>query len=367
MEATAVIVPSVGAEFELSTVELSDPGPGEVLVRIVGVGLCHTDAAVKEGHLPFPLPGVLGHEGSGIIEAVGEGVADLAIGDKVALSFNSCGDCKWCLRDEPASCVNFMPFNFGGVRGDGSSPIELNGSSVGGNFFGQSSMATHAIANTRNVVKVPDSVPLELVGPLGCGIQTGAGAVLNSLNVEAGSSVVVTGAGPVGLSAVMAAALRGAKHIVVVEPNAGRRALALELGATAAVDPSEGPVTEQLRGIVPEGFDYAADTTAIVSVLGDLIGAMAVRGVVGLIGVPSDPDAALPLPLVPASVLGITVRGIIEGDADPQTFIPELIDFYMQGKFPFDKLITTMPLSQANEALKAQLTGDAVKVVLLAE
>ncbi|WLP89032.1 NAD(P)-dependent alcohol dehydrogenase [Gordonia sp. NB41Y] len=367
MDVTAVVVPSVGAEFELSTVDLADPGPGEVRIKIAGVGLCHTDLAVKEGHLPFPLPGVLGHEGSGVIEAVGPGVTTLAVGDRVAVSFNSCGECKWCRRDEPASCAAFMPLNFGGVRPDGTSTVSIGGAPAGGNFFGQSSLATHAIANVRNVVRVPDDVPLELVGPLGCGVQTGAGAILNSLDVEPGSSVVISGAGSVGLSAVMAAAVRKAAHIVVVEPNADRRTLAIELGATAAIDPADGPVTEQLRAIVPDGFDYAADTTALVGVIGDLFGAMAIRGVIGLIGVPADPEATFGLPLVPASVLGISIRAIIEGDADPQTFIPHLLDLYKQGVFPFDKLITTMPLAEANEAVKAQLTGEAVKVVLLAD
>ncbi|MBD0860314.1 NAD(P)-dependent alcohol dehydrogenase [Gordonia sp. zg691] len=364
MHATAMTVPSVGAPFEMSAIELSDPASDEVLVEIAGVGLCHTDLAVKEGHLPFPLPGVLGHEGSGVVQSVGADVTDVQPGDRVAISFTSCGDCAWCVKAEPASCVNFFPLNFGGRRGDGTAAITIDGEPAGSNFFGQSTMATHAIVNIRTVVKVPDDAPLELVGPLGCGVQTGAGAIFNSLDVEAGSSVVVTGAGSVGLSAVLAAVVREAEHVVVVEPDSTRRALALELGATAAIDPTDGSVTERLREIRSEGFDYAVDTTAIVEVLGDLFGAMAVRGVIGLIGVPADPAAVFPLPLVPASVLGITVRSIVEGDANPQTFIPYLLDLYKRGRFPFDRLITTMPLSQANEAVEAQLSGGAVKVVL---
>lgn len=365
MDVKAAIVDQVGEPFRVATVEVPPPGPGEVLVKIAGAGICHTDVAVKEGHLPFPLPGILGHEGSGIVVAVGEGVTEVRDGDRVAISFTSCGTCTRCSNGDVAYCHRFMELNFGGVAPQGSSSITEHGKDLGSRFFGQSSLASHALAHERNVVKLPDDAPLELVGPLGCGVQTGAGAVFNSLDVRADSSILVTGGGSVGLSAVMAAAVREARHIIVVEPSATRRETALELGATAVIDPAEGPFSEEVRSIVPEGVDYVVDTTALVPVLEEIFASLAIRGVVGLIGVPSDPEAALHVGLIQAQLLGFTIRGIVEGDADPKTFIPYLLDLHREGRFPFDKLITTMPFDQVNEAVEAQLSGKAIKVVLV--
>ena len=183
VDVKAAVVPAVGADFEIRTVTLDVPGPGEVAIDVAAVGICHTDLAIRDGHLPFPLPGVLGHEGSGTVTAVGEGVTSVQVGDRVAVSFNSCGRCKHCSRNEPAYCDNFMGLNLGGVRPDGTPPLHDGDEALGSNFFGQSTFATAALANERNVVRLPDDAPLELVGPLGCGIQTGAGAILNSLDV----------------------------------------------------------------------------------------------------------------------------------------------------------------------------------------
>ncbi|WP_216892881.1 NAD(P)-dependent alcohol dehydrogenase [Nocardia alni] len=366
MEIKAAVLRRIGEEFTLGTVELAAPAADEVVVEIAGVGICHTDVAVKEGHLPFPLPGVLGHEGSGTVASVGGDVTSVAVGDKVAISFNSCGECTQCVGGVPAYCLNFMAYNFGGARPDGTSAIAENGTALGGNFFGQSSLATYAVAHERNVVKLPDGAPVEIVGPLGCGIQTGAGAVFNSLDVQTGASLLVAGAGAVGLSAVLAATVREAEFIIVVEPHESRRKLAVDLGATHAIDPNAGAVSEQVRAVVPEGVDYAIDTTAATPVLEQLLLSLGARGALGMIGVPADPAAALPVPLIPMLIQGLTVRGITEGDSDPQVFIPYLLELHRQGKFPFEKLITTMPLSDINEALAAQARGDAVKVVLTA-
>ncbi|KQH81002.1 geraniol dehydrogenase [Mycobacterium gordonae] len=364
MQISAAVVQEVGEPFTLAEVDLHEPGPDEIVVQIAGVGICHTDIAVKEGHLPFPLPGVLGHEGSGTVVSVGADVTAVTVGDHVAISFNSCNNCPHCAKGEPAYCHNFLEYNFGGSRPDGSSGLASAGAKLAANFFGQSSLATHALAHERNVVKVPADIPVELVGPLGCGIQTGAGAVFNSLDVQPGSTVVITGAGAVGLSAVMAAAARGAASIIAVDLHESRRLLATELGATHTLDPQNGPLDEQIRQIVPEGADYAIDTTAVASVVEQLLSSLGVRGMLGLIGVPPDPQAIFSVGLFQPPLLGLTIRGIVEGDADPQTFIPYLLDLYRQGKFPFDKLITTMPLAQINEAVDAQLRGEVLKVVL---
>ncbi|HKI41840.1 MAG TPA: NAD(P)-dependent alcohol dehydrogenase [Mycobacterium sp.] len=364
MQILAALVQEVGAPFTLSDVDLQAPAPDEVVVQIAGAGICHTDIAVKEGHLPFPLPGVLGHEGSGTVVDVGADVRTVTVGDQVAISFNSCGACPRCTKGEPAYCHNFLEYNFGGVRPDGSSGLASAGTKLGANFFGQSSLATHALAHERNVVKLPPGAPVELVGPLGCGIQTGAGAVLNSLDVQPGSTVVITGSGAVGLSAVMAAVVRDAASIIAVDLHESRRALATELGATHVIDPQAGPLAEQIREIAPAGADYAIDTTAVTPVVEQLLASLGMRGMLGLIGVPADPQAVFSIGLFQPPLLGLTIRGIVEGDADPQTFIPYLLDLHGQGKFPFDKLITTMPLAQINEAVEAQHRGEVLKAVL---
>lgn len=365
MKAIAAVVPELGHEFVSTTVELAAPGADDVIVEIAGVGLCHTDLAVAAGHIPFPFPAVLGHEGSGTVAAVGASVSDLRVGDKVAMSFASCGECSHCVRDRPALCHQFMAQNFAGVRADGTATITMDGAAVGSNFFGQSSFASHAVARRRNVVKLPDDAPLALCGPLGCGIQTGAGAVLNSLDVQPESSLVVTGAGSVGLAAVLAAVVRGAGVIVVVEPHAARRDLALSLGATHAVDPADGALTELVHGIVPDGTDYAVDTTGNPTIIGSLIAALGFGGAIGLIGTPADPTAAVELGLISAQTRSITVRGIVEGDSNPTQFIPYLLDLHRDGRFPFDDLITTVPFSEINRAVALQLSGEAVKVVLV--
>ena len=364
MQILAAVVQDVGAAFTLTEVELQAPAPDEVVVQIAGVGLCHTDIAVKDGYLPFPFRGVLGHEGSGTVVSVGADVTTVAVGDHVAISFNSCGTCTHCAKGEPAYCHNFLEYNFGGVRTDGSVGLTSAGTKLGANFFGQSSLATHALAHERNVVKLPPDAPVELVGPLGCGIQTGAGAVLNALDVQPGSTVVIAGAGPVGLSAVLAAVVREAASIIAVDLHESRRVLATELGATHTVDPQAGPLAEQIRNIAPAGADYAVDTTAVAPVVEQLLASLGIRGVLGLVGAPADPQAVFSVGLMQPPLLGLTIRGIVEGDADPQIFIPYLLDLHRQGKFPFDKLITTMPLAQINEAVEAQHRGEVLKVVL---
>ena len=364
MQILAAVVERAGTPFALTEVDLQAAAADEVVVQIAGAGICHTDIAVREGHLPFPLPGVLGHEGSGTVLSVGADVTTVAPGDHVAISFNSCAKCPRCANDEPAYCHQFMEYNFSGQRIDGSSGLSAGGATLGANYFGQSSFATHAIAHERNVVKLPPGVPVELAAPLGCGIQTGAGSVFNSLDVQPGSTVVIAGAGSVGLAALLAAVVREAEYIVVIEPLQSRRNLALDLGATHVIDPGTDDLVTQVRKIAPGGVDYALDTTAVAAVAEQLAGTLRVRGMLGLLGVPADPQAVFSIGLFQVPLLGLTVRGIVEGDADPQTFIPYLVDLFRAGKFPYDKLITTMPLTEINEAISAQLRGDAVKVVL---
>jgi len=363
--ARAAVCRSPESPMAIEAVTIEDPREGEVLVRIVGVGVCHTDMAMKSQQLPVPQPVVLGHEGSGIVEKVGPGVTGLAPGDPVVLSFNSCGHCPNCDDHAPAYCYAFGLYNFAAIRPDGSTPLSGEGGPIHANVFGQSSFATHAIAHARNTVKVPEharDVPLELLGPLGCGIQTGAGAVLNSMKVRPGSSIAVFGAGAVGMSAIMAARIAGATTIIAVDLNADRRKLALELGATHEVA-GDGDVAAAIRAICPDGLVYAFDTTGIARVIEMAFDLLAVRGTLGLVGA-SDADAVLTLNETALMGGGRTIRGILEGDSEPQTFIPELIDHYRAGRFPFDRLVDYFDFSQINEAFHASESGRVIKPVL---
>jgi aryl-alcohol dehydrogenase len=365
MNITAAVAREPKGPFAFEQLVLDRPREHEVVVAIRGMGLCHTDLAARDGVFGLPYPLVLGHEGSGVVVDVGSAVTKVRPGDHVALSFNSCGECPSCAKGDPAYCHQFPAYNYGGARPDGSSPLQSAAGPITGNFFGQSSFATHAMANERNVVKVDDDLPLELVGTLGCGIQTGAGAIMKSLACRPGSSILILGAGPVGLAAVMGAVIQGCEQILVSEPHAARRELAISLGATHALDPGAGELAEEVRAIVP-GVDYVFDTTGNVQVVEAALGCLAHRGVLGLVGVPHDFAATLAFPIIQSMVLGLTVTGITEGDSNPDEFIPELLRLYREGRFPFDRMIgRTYPFSQLNEAVEAQLRGDAIKVVLV--
>lgn len=367
MQALAAVARAPHSEFTLETITLDGPRSGEVLVKVEAVGICHTDLAARDGALPVALPAVFGHEGCGVVAAVGEGVTKVAPGDRVGVTFASCGSCPACSAGSPSYCHNFMHLNYDGVRADGSRPLSQGGESITGLFFGQSSFATYSLALERNVVKVPADVPAELIAPIGCGIQTGAGAVMRSLACRAGSSLLVAGAGSVGLAAVMGAVVRECATIIVVEPHASRRDLALELGATHAVDPAAGPVADQVRAIVATGVDYAIDTSGLPAVIDSLVKSMTFHGKLGLIGVPANPEAALPLTVIETLVLGLTVVGIIEGDSVPDEFIPELIELWRAGRFPIEKLVSTFPFTKINDAVAAQHRGEVLKPVLVHE
>lgn len=366
--ATAAVARVPNDDFSIEAVTIGDPRPGEVRVKIAGVGLCHTDLIFRDQFAPYALPAVLGHEGAGIVESVGEGVEGLAAGDRVVLGFSSCGSCARCDEDLPSYCTSFVPLNYAGMRlEDGSTALSAGSERIASHFFGQSSFASHAITRERNVVKVGDTAaPLELLGPLGCGFQTGAGGVMRSLGCPAGSSIAIFGGGPVGLAAVMGAVIQGCATIILVEPIAARREIGLKLGATHVIDPAQnGDLNAALRDIVPEGLDYAFDTSGNVGVIEAGIAALGSHGAIGLVGVPKTADATISVNIAALMTPGLRIIGIIEGDSDPQTFIPELIAHHAAGRFPFDSLIKTFPLAQINEAIAAQARGECIKAVLI--
>jgi aryl-alcohol dehydrogenase len=356
----AAVLRSVEGPYRLESLTLREPGPGEMLVRIVGSGWCHTDTLPRSALLAAP-PIVTGHEGAGVVEALGPGVDGFAVGDHVVLSFDSCGACTNCRAAHPAYCETFIARNLTGFELTGATPVtDEHGEAVAARWFGQSSFATHTLATPRNAVKVDADLPLELLGPLGCSVQTGAGSVLLVLGVAAGSSLVVIGAGAVGLSAVMAARVAGAATIVAVDVQPARLALAEELGATHTFDGRRDDLLAALHDATGGGAQHSFDTTGVPSVIATAVQALRPTGTCGLVGIQQGDLVLDPFTLS----LGRTVMGIFEGDAVPQVFIPRLIALWRQGRFPFDRLVEVVPLDQVNEAERASAAGEMVKPVL---
>lgn len=359
----AAVQREIGAAPVIETLVIDAPQAGEVLVAIHATGVCHTDMVMRDGHLPIPQPVVLGHEGAGVVQQVGEGVVGLQPGDHVVLSFDSCGHCNACEEHDPAYCDHWFRYNFAGVRDDGTTALkDESGAVVYSHIFGQSTFATHAIVKARNAVRVERDLPLELLGPLGCGIQTGAGTILNVLKPRAGANIAVIGAGAVGLSAIMAAATTEAERIVAIDVNAERVELAKTLGATHAFL-ANADITEHAAAAgVPQGFDYIIDTTGIPAVCSAAVKGLATRGELAMVG------AYPPAPIEAEARLimsgGRVIRGVVEGGADPQLFIPELIDLYRAGKFPFDKLVQYFDFADIAIAIEQGETGKVVKPIV---
>jgi aryl-alcohol dehydrogenase len=365
MKITAAVAHAAHQEFSIQQLELAEPQDHEVLVRIKGVGLCHTDLVARDRLIPIPLPAVLGHEGAGVVEKIGKAVRKVAVGDHVLLSFNSCGQCPRCQQHLPPYCSNFPQLNYVGARPDGSATLWQQQQIVSGYFFGQSSFASHALANERNIVKVDQDLPLEILGPLGCGLQTGAGGVMRALACPAGSSIAIFGGGPVGLAAVMGAVIQGCSKIILVEPLAARRELALQLGAHHVIDPTQGEISGQIRAILPQGVDFAFESSGRGEVVEAALACLSSHGLLGLVGVPPSVETTLSVNLVSLITYGHRIHGIIEGDSDLETFIPELIAHFKNGKFPFDRLIKTYPLTEINQAVRDQAAGHCIKAVLI--
>jgi len=353
--------------FAIEEVTLDDPRADEVLVRVHACGVCHTDMAVRDQQLPTPLPAILGHEGAGVVEKVGAGVTHVKPGDRVLMSFDSCGGCPSCEVEKPTYCYNFIPYNWIGTRPDGSPTTHQGDAPVNASFFGQSSFATYALGHARNVVKIPDSaadVPLATLAPLGCGLMTGAGAVLRSMAVRKGLPIAIFGTGAVGLGAVMAAKIAGANPIIAVDIHDNRLDKARELGATHIINGKSQDAVGAIKELCPQGLAYAFDTTGINKIIEGAFSLLAPLGIVGIVGA-SAPGDTLTFDESNFMGGGRRVMGILGGDSDIQTFLPELIEHHLAGRFPHDGLIKTFPFAQINEAFHAGESGAVVKPVLV--
>jgi aryl-alcohol dehydrogenase len=274
-------------------------------------------------------------------------------GDHVVLSYQSCGRCRKCRSGHPADCENFYEANFGFARLDGSNALKRSGAR--GHFFGQSSFATHVLATERNIVKVAKKLNLEVLAPLGCGMQTGAGTVLNSLAVPKGASIAIFGTGAVGLAAVMAARIAGAKPIIGVDIKPKRLELALKLGATHKIDTRHDKAGPRITDITGSGVDYVVETTGDPKMYRLSMDILNPHGTAAFLTGISGP-ASLPE--------GRRTLSIIQGDAVPQSFIPKLIALYRAGHFPYDRLLKFYDFSEINRAIDDSRRGDTIKPVL---
>jgi aryl-alcohol dehydrogenase len=359
MQITAAVQRQLDAPPVLESLELDAPRGADVLVRIIASGICHTDLIAPRF---LPLPAVLGHEGAGIVEQVGPQVTKVRPGDRVVLTFPSCGSCSRCLAAEPAYCAATQALWYSGGRADGSRTLRAGATPVHGAFFQQSSFATWALAVERNVVRVPDDLPLELLAPLGCGVQTGAGAVVNTFGLRSGASLAVFGAGGVGLAAVMAAAVLGAGRIIAVDTNPDRLELARRLGATHTVDARDDDVAARVVALSGDGVQFSLETSASVQGFQAALDCLAKRGTCGVVAVP---QLGAPITFSPRPLLaGRRIVGIIEGDAVPDLFIPQLIDWYRAGRLPIEAISESFDFARIDDALAAGASGRVVKPIL---
>ena len=364
----AAVTHSTGAPYSIEDVRLDEPKFGEILVRVVASGICHTDEAVQNQFIPTPLPAVLGHEGAGIVEAVGMGVTEFKVGDRVGFSFGFCSCCSNCRRARPFVCKQFNAINFGGIQPDGTTRLHtLDGQDIS-TFFGQSSFAQYAVVNQNHAVKVmDDGMDLALVAPMGCGIQTGAGAVLNRLRPAFGSSIAVFGCGTVGMSAIMAAKIAGCQQIIAVGGNKKSLALAMELGATDTVNRKEvEDVVAAVKAISlsGNGVNYSIDTTGVGECVRKSLGMLDFDGICVVVGATGDITFNVQNELMGD---GKSLVGVVEGDSVPKEFLPKLMDYYKKGMFPFDRLIKFYRFDEINEAQAASDRGECIKAVLRME
>jgi len=363
MQITAAVVAEKFAPFQIGTVELTDPRPDELLVKVVASGICQTDLHGRDGYFDVPFPAVFGHEGGGVVEAAGSAVTEFSAGDHVIMAFPFCGRCPNCLMHMPAQCVDSMKLKGSGTRPDGSTLMSQDGAPVYSAFFQQSSFGTYAIANERFAVKVRKDAPLERLGAMACGVQTGAGAVYNAMKPAAGDSLAVFGVGGVGLSALMAAKLMGCDPIIAIDVQANRLALARELGATHTIDHSgRDDVVAEIRKITGYGARFTVETSARPEILREAVEALMPLGTCVLLGsARKGTDVSIEMPFLQD---GRTVRGVIQGWSEPKVFLPQLVDLMMDGKFPAERLMTFYPLAEIDRAADDAASGRTIKPVL---
>ncbi|MDR3268385.1 MAG: NAD(P)-dependent alcohol dehydrogenase [Tannerella sp.] len=363
MKITAAVTHEKG-RLSLEEVELASPKPSEVLVRIIASGICHTDTAGINQFIPVALPAVFGHEGAGIVEEVGMAVETLKKGDRVILTFPSCGTCDYCISGHPYACDRLNTLFFDGTYRDGTKRLSQNGKAIS-SFFGQGAFATYAVVDARNAVKavVDSDEALSYLCALGCGVQTGAGAVLNGMKPEAGSSLVVFGCGSVGMSGIMAGVIAGCSRIIAVDVVPERLALAKELGATHALNGQDVDAVAEIRQITEGGAGYSLESSGVPSLVLQALSCLKRLGKCVLVSVTGPAEIPVPLEM---SLMNpsVTLMGLTEGASNPQVFIPQLVQFYKEGRLPVNKLVKFYDFKDIEQAFDDTHRRLTVKPVL---
>ena len=364
MKIRAAVINEANTDYVLEDLILSEIQEDEILIKMVASGICHSDDVLRTGTSPYPLPVVLGHEGSGIVEKVGRQVTEFQPGDHVVLSYKYCGHCEHCLTGVPASCESWRTLNWAGSRSDGTYMFHKEDGTPVNRFFSQSSFSTHAIVNECNITKVDPTIDLRLIAPLGCGFLTGSGTVINGLKPEPGSTIAVFGTGSVGLAAMMAGKIAGCTKVIGIDIHHNRLEIAKELGATHIINSKEQDVIEEIKKITNnKGVNYAVDTTGVITVIKTALASLANGGVLA-------PIAAAQGEInintwSELSAFNRSIKGVLMGNAVPQFSIPKLIEFYQAGSFPIDKLIKFYNFSDINQANRDSLSGETIKPVLI--
>jgi len=362
MKMTAAVTHEKG-KLSIETVEIDAPKASEVLVRIIASGVCHTDSAGMEQIIPVALPAIFGHEGVGIVEEVGIGVEGLKKGDRVILTFPSCGTCRFCVEGKPYACEHLNELFFNGTYKDGTKRVHQNGQDIS-SFFGQGAFAEYVIVDARNAVKV-DVADEDLVYlcSLGCGVQTGAGSVLNRLKPEPGSSLVVFGCGGVGMAALMAAKIAGCSTIIGVDVVPSRLELALEVGATHVVNGKEVDAVQEIIRLTNGGANYSIECSGIPALTLQALSCLCRGGTCVVASVTG--EAVVGIPIEPLLMnKSATLAGLTEGGANPQVFIPKLVQFYKEGKLPVDKLVKFYDFKDIEKAFHDSHAGVTIKPIL---
>lgn len=371
----AIVVRSRESDFELCDIEIEEPQPNEVLVQIVACGLCHTDLLVKGNALPGRYPSTIGHEGAGIVKKIGSKVQRVQDGDSVILSFASCQHCGPCSVAKPAACPEWVNMNFLRKRNPDvdsrpayrlSANVEEGEKEVYGAFFGQSSMARMSLVSESSCVKVSKDLDLKLYAPLGCGMQTGSGAIFNTLKPTADSTLAVFGCGAVGMAAILAAKFLGVQTIIAIDLVQSRLDLATELGASHTVVGSDKDVVDQIRSHTKWnlGVTHAVEATGVLPVLKTAFESLASFGHLASIG---NPGVGINPPFAINDMVngGKTWSGILMGGGDPQTALPFLVDLHQQGRFPIEKMSKYYPFEDFSQAVHDMHDGTTIKPIIV--
>jgi aryl-alcohol dehydrogenase len=363
MKITAAVVRERSGPFQIETLDLCDPRPNELLVEVVASGMCATDLHGRDAYYTAQFPKVFGHEGAGVVRAIGSAVTMFQPGDHVVMAYPWCGECPNCRTQRQTYCLQANDLKHGGTRADGSTLHSKDGKPVYSAFFQQSSFGNFTIANERFAVKVRNDAPLEQVCALACGGQTGAGAVLNVMRPAPGDSFVVFGVGAVGLSGLMAARIAGCDPIIAIDVHEHRLVLARELGATHAINHTgRSDVVAEVRKITGHGVRFSLETSALASVFREAVEALMPAGTCVLLGsAPAGVDLSMESRFLQN---GRSVRGVIQGDSVPQQFIPHLADYIMTARFPVERMITFYNLADINRAADEANKGKTIKPVL---